>query len=161
MDPFEKHDPTSEELPDLTSLWVSIDPPDGHPNPRGHEIIAEALADTIRVNALAGEQASLAWVVAHFTPFLRLQAGYRIQGGMRRHHDPDDIVDEVWMIVLPRLAELQERDGHCTPVLMKFLATTLLHRVNNHLTRYLRAETQSLQPASVSGASETHSRPTW
>jgi RNA polymerase sigma factor (sigma-70 family) len=42
------------------------------------------------------------------------------------------------MVALPRLAELREREGHCTPVLLKFLSTTLLNRVNSLITKHLR-----------------------
>jgi len=100
--------------------------------------------------ARKGEQASLSWVVAHFTPFLQAQAQYRIQGGMRRLYDPDDIVDEVWMVALPRIADLNAREGHWTPVVLKFLATTLLNRVSNHLTRYLRNEARGPDSSSPS-----------
>ena len=56
--------------------------------------------------ARAGEQASLSWVIGRFTPFLRVQAEYRVQGSLRRLYDPEDLVDEVWMVVLPKIAEL-------------------------------------------------------
>jgi len=102
--------------------------------------------------AREGVEESLSWVVAHFTPFLQMQAEYRVQGGMRRLHDPEDIVDEVWMVALPRISELNARDGHWTPVLMRFLATTLLNRVNRHLSRHLRAEMRSLPTSSDSGS---------
>jgi len=90
--------------------------------------------------AREGEQESLSWVVSRFTPFLRVQAEYRVRGGLQRHYDPEDLVNEVWAIVLPRIDRIREQDGHCTPVFLKYLASTLLNRVNDHLTRYLRTD---------------------
>jgi len=87
----------------------------------------------------AGDEASLAWIVARFTPFLRTQADYRLRGPLRRFCEPADVVDEVWAAVLPRLADIRSRNEHWTPVLLRFLSTTLLHKVNHLLTQYARS----------------------
>ena len=41
----------------------------------------------------------------------RAQAEYRLGPRLRRHVDPDDMVQEVWATALPRLPEL----GECPP----------------------------------------------
>ena len=86
-----------------------------------------------------GHQGSVAWIVARFTPFLRMQAEYRLRGGLRRIHDPEDLVNEVWAVILPRFGVLRDRDGHLGPVLMKYLSTTLLNKANNLMMRYVRS----------------------
>jgi RNA polymerase sigma factor (sigma-70 family) len=105
--------PRAEEDPNLTSLHIR--------------------------RAGDGEEASLAWVVARFTPFLKAQAEYRLRGPLRRFCDPADLVDDVWATVIPRFPDIRSRDGHWTPVLLRFLGTTLLHKVNHLLSHYARS----------------------
>lgn len=92
--------------------------------------------------AKQGDEESLNWLVRRFTPLLLEQARYRLGPGMRAHCDPEDLVNEVWAIALQTLPELTARDGRATPVLVKFLATTLLYRANalfrKHATRLAR-----------------------
>jgi len=87
--------------------------------------------------AVAADPVSLAWLMTRLTPFLRLQARYRLRGCLRRIYDPDDLVNDVWAVILPRLGDLRERDGSLWPVLLRFLGTTLLHRANQLLAREL------------------------
>ena len=94
-----------------------------------------------------GDEASRAWIVARFSPFLLMQARYRLHGGLRRICTPEDIVDEVWLVTLPRLGDLRPRDGTWKPVLLKFLGTTLLNQVNTLLTRHLRERSRTAQPS--------------
>jgi RNA polymerase sigma factor (sigma-70 family) len=87
--------------------------------------------------AQSGDDNSLAWMVTHSTPLLRAQADYRLRGRLRELYDPDDLVDEVWMVFLSRLGDLRPREGHFGPVLVRFLGTTLLNLVNNALRKTL------------------------
>lgn len=87
-----------------------------------------------------GDAASRDWVVTRFSPFLMLQARYRLRGRLVGICLAEDLVDEVWLTVLPRLGDLRPRDDHLKPVFLKFLGTTLLNHLNNHLTRHLRRE---------------------
>lgn len=110
--------------------------------------------------AAGGEPASQAWLVERFTPVLLAQARYRLQGRLGAVCEPLDLVQDVWAIALPRLRDLQPRDGRWTPVLLRFLATTLLRRVNllvrKHLTagRPLAGDGEALPSvsAAISGA---------
>jgi RNA polymerase sigma-70 factor (ECF subfamily) len=102
--------------------------------------------------AQAGEEESRAWIVARFSPLLRIQADYRLRGRLRRLYDPEDLVDEVWAVALPRLADLRARNAHLGPVLLKFLGTTLLHKTNNLLRRALRAGPTEPSLPGVSGS---------
>ena len=95
-------------------------------------------ATTILVRrARNGDEDSLAALVDRFTPLLLVQARYRLGSG-RPHLEPEDIVQEVWVRSLPKLPELRERDGRHTPVFLKFLATTLLYRVQELLRERIR-----------------------
>jgi RNA polymerase sigma-70 factor (ECF subfamily) len=86
-----------------------------------------------------GEQESLAWLIARFSPLLYAQASYRLRGSLRQIYDPEDLVADVWATVLPRFGDLRERSNRLTPVMLKFLSTTLLNKANRliekHLTR--------------------------
>ncbi len=65
---------------------------------------------------------------------------YRLPGELSRLVDADDLVDEVWMVALPRMAGLRERGGRHTPVLLKFLSSTMLNKINNLIAKHLRGE---------------------
>src|ERR1043165_8223664 len=80
--------------------------------------------------AIDGDGTSLSWTITHLTPLLEAQASYRTGSILRRFIDPSDVVAEVWMIALPRLRDLRPRDGRYAPVLMKFLSSALLRRIN-------------------------------
>ncbi|MBL8735690.1 MAG: sigma-70 family RNA polymerase sigma factor [Planctomycetes bacterium] len=98
--------------------------------------------------AIDGDADSLGWLVAHLSPLLLAQARWRLHGGLARHVEPDDLVQDAWLVALPRLGELVPRDGRRTPVLLRFLATTILHRVNNLAREVLRKKV----PAAPSAA---------
>jgi RNA polymerase sigma factor (sigma-70 family) len=119
--------------------------------------------------ACGGEEDSLAWVVERFTPLLRVQATVRLRGPANGLCEADDLVQEVWAVALPRLEDLRPRDERLSPVLIRFLATTLLNKVNNLMMRRLRrgeplasqsAVTPTLDrlPDSVTGALERAAR---
>ncbi len=81
--------------------------------------------------ALAGDRDALAWVIERYSPLLLAQARQRLGPRLRRHHDPDDVVQETWAIALPKLGSLVDRDGALPDVLIAFLGRILLYRVNN------------------------------
>lgn len=101
---------------------------------------SEPNADTSVVlrAAIDGDEDSLGWLVAHLSPLLLAQARWRLSGGVARGIEPEDLVQEAWLVALPRLHELVPRQGRLTPVLLRFLATTILHRVNNLVRDVLR-----------------------
>lgn len=85
--------------------------------------------------AVGGDATSLEWVVAHFDPLVEAQVRFRL-GGARS--DVRDVVNDVWLVALPRLGELREAGGRLAPVLAKFLGTTAINKCNNHLKRHIR-----------------------
>ena len=87
--------------------------------------------------AQALERTSVAWLIARFSPLLLVQASYRLRGTLRRVYDPEDLVDEVWVVALSRLGDLEDREGRLGPVLMRFLGTTLLNKANQLIERSL------------------------
>ena len=87
--------------------------------------------------AMDGDVKSLTWVVARFSPLLLAQAHYRLGERLRRLYDPEDLVNDVWAVALPRFAGLSDRDGRHTPVLLRFLSTTLLYRFNNLVQKHI------------------------
>ncbi|MFN3241767.1 MAG: RNA polymerase sigma factor [Planctomycetota bacterium] len=94
--------------------------------------------------AADGDDGSVAWLVERLTPLLVAQADWRMGPVLRRCHDPRDVVQEAWMVLLPRLAGVEPRDGRLTPVLLKFLSSTILGKVRNLLRREVRRATASL-----------------
>lgn len=96
---------------------------------------AELTTQHVR-RARTGDVASLAWVVERFSPLLVAQARFRMGPRLRARVAPEDVVQDVWALALPRLAELAAREGRSTPVLLRFLGTAVLHRVNDLLRRH-------------------------
>lgn len=87
---------------------------------------------TIQVRkAGAGDAAGREWIIERFTPVLVAQARHRLRPSLRARVDPEDVVADTWAVALPRLSDLEPRKGRLTPVLLKFLATTMLNRLND------------------------------
>lgn len=91
--------------------------------------------------AADGDRSSIEWLVGRFQPLLLAQADWRLGPVLRRTCDPCDLVHEAWLVLLPRLQELPARDGRLTPVLLRFLSTTILGKVRNLLRREVRRGT--------------------
>ncbi len=87
--------------------------------------------------AMAGDMNSLGWIVRRLSPLLLAQARYRLSGRLASVCDPEDLVADVWAVSLPRLRQLGARDGRHTPVLVRFLSTTLLYRFNNLVQKHI------------------------
>lgn len=98
--------------------------------------------------ALAGDTDSLGWLVHHLSPLLCAQARWRLAALPATACDPDDLVQEAWLALLPRLPELAPRDGRLTPVVLRFLSTAIVHRVNNLARAALRRGDVRQQPYS-------------
>jgi RNA polymerase sigma factor (sigma-70 family) len=106
-----------------------------------------ALLTTFHVRrAREGSETSIEWLVNRFAPLLRAQAEYRLQKTLRSLYDPEDLVQDVWAVTLPKLRELAARDDRYTPVLLKFLSTTLLLRVKGLVEKHLKGK-----PARLAG----------
>jgi len=109
--------------------------------------------------AMTGDVKALTWVVTRFSPLLLAQARYRLGVRLRRLYDPDDLVAEAWAVCLPKLEGLADRPGRHTPVLLRFLSTTLLYRFNNILHKHivgkpLVADPDGDQESGIDGISE-------
>lgn len=89
--------------------------------------------------AKMGDRDSLNWLVDRLSPLLLAQAKYRLGRRLSAVIEAEDLVQEVWATVYPRLSDLQAREGRETPVLLRFLSTTLLNQVNNLARRARRA----------------------
>jgi RNA polymerase sigma factor (sigma-70 family) len=89
--------------------------------------------------AVQGNTEALAWLVERLSPLLMAQASYRLGPILRPHYDPEDLVHEAWLTLLPRLGDLASRTERLTPALLKFLSSTLLLHVRNLLRKHARA----------------------
>ena len=107
--------------------------------------------------ALLGNQDNLAWVLQRFTPMLMASARQLIGTRLQQYVDADDLVQEVWSITLPRLGELESRQGRMTPVLLRFLASVMWRCHSSMLRRYMQGSSrvpleESQLPATATGA---------
>lgn len=114
----------------------------GEPQPGGAEPVPET---TIRVRrALEGDALSLAWIIERFSPLLLAYATHRLGAALRRRLDPEDLLQEAWLISLPALQGLSPRDGRYTPVILRFLSTTIRHRILKLYERQRVAREESI-----------------
>ena len=103
--------------------------------------------------AVEGDTRSLAWLVSRLSPLLFAQARYRLGPSLARRVEPGDLVNDVWLVALPRLGDLRARGGRLTPFLLRFLGTSLLHRTNKLLQAELRSRPAAdLAPAPAEDA---------
>ncbi|MAE96548.1 MAG: hypothetical protein CL910_18020 [Deltaproteobacteria bacterium] len=122
--------------------------------PRGSPRPGDPGEDTsLRVReALAGDAASTDWVVTRYTPLLLTQARYRLKGALRRLYDPQDLVSEVWVRALPRLAGLDARGGRYSLALLAYLSTLLRNRAKDLLSRHIAGKPVQLEAADATDA---------
>lgn len=104
--------------------------------------------------AVSGAADSVAWLVVRLTPALEQQARYRLKGPIASWCTPEDLVQDVWLATLPRLADLRMREQRLTPVLIRFLSTTLLHKVNELNRAYLRGSRPRREGSGTGGPAE-------
>lgn len=110
-------------------------------------------ATTIHVRRSSeGDAQSLAWLVERFTPLLLAQARYRLGRQLRGLYEPEDLVQDAWLAVLPRLADLRPRAGRLTPVLLRFLSSALLHRYGTLVQKRIAGEALGRAADAGSGA---------
>jgi RNA polymerase sigma factor (sigma-70 family) len=64
------------------------------------------------------------------------QATYRLGPKLRQFYDPEDLVNDVWAITLRKLSELNELEGRITPVLLRFMTTTITYRTNDLVKKH-------------------------
>lgn len=102
--------------------------------------------------ARSGDSQSREFLVDRFGPVLLAQANYRLRGKLRSLCEPEDLVQEVWVTVLPRLPDLNARDGRWTPVILRFLATTLVRKVNHLLRKRIAVAHDNPVPSHAPGS---------
>src|SRR5688572_14174181 len=69
--------------------------------------------------AISGDLDSLAWLIRRFSPVLLSQAQYRLGAALRRFYDPEDVVADVWSVVLRRVNDLRANTEAGTPTLIR------------------------------------------
>ena len=87
-----------------------------------------------------GDAPSLEWLVNRFAPLLLANARYRLGKALSQIYDPEDIVNDVWAVALPKLSDLPSRNNRYTPVVMKYLSTTLIYRINNLVEKHIKGK---------------------
>jgi RNA polymerase sigma factor (sigma-70 family) len=87
--------------------------------------------------ACSGDSSSLEWIYRRFTPALLATAEYRLRGRLRQRVDPEEVIGDVWTRVIPRLGDLEPRDGRLTPVLLRFCSTVLQLRVRELFKKHI------------------------
>lgn len=103
--------------------------------------------------AVDGDVASLEWLVGRLSPLLRAHATFRLGTVLRRHHDPDDLVNDAWLALLPRLQELlRDPGGRRTPVLLKYMSNTVVLRIRHLARHHARQGVEEQMPSEVTAA---------
>jgi RNA polymerase sigma-70 factor, ECF subfamily len=103
--------------------------------------------------AVAGDAAGLATLVERLTPALLVQAEHRVGGALRRFVDPADVVNDVWLAALPKLADFRPPRSRATAALLGFLGVILLRRVRDLYEKHFADKPAQIEAAA--GASST------
>lgn len=90
--------------------------------------------------ALAGDDHALTWIVTRFEPLVRAHVRSHMSAPLQERHAEDDIVQEVWIRALPKLDRVQAKGGRMTPVLLRFLGSTVLYTCLEFHRRSVRSE---------------------
>lgn len=90
--------------------------------------------------AMAGSRESIEWVIQRFGPSLTEQARYRMPRLLSGLYGIEDVVQDVWIAVLPRLGTLESRGKGMTSVLLRYFSTALVNRINELARRHARGE---------------------
>jgi RNA polymerase sigma factor (sigma-70 family) len=99
------------------------------------------------VRAIAGDQGSIAWLITHFQGMVAALVRMRVRGNGTAQ-DVEDLAADVWVVALQRLADLQPRGERHTPVLVRFLGSTVLGVCNNFLRNRAREAGRRTGPGS-------------
>lgn len=86
---------------------------------------------------MKGDAGSVHWLVERFSPLLQAVAAHRLGSRLSASYDPADIVQDVWIAVLPKLGTLQLRGPRTTPTVLKYLTTAVVNRIRNLLEKHL------------------------
>lgn len=90
--------------------------------------------------ACKGDRESQGQLVARLTPLLLLQVDVRLKDQLRPYVSSEDVVQEAWRVTLPKLADLEKKSGRMTPVLLKFLGTTIAFTLMNLWRRHVKGK---------------------
>ena len=105
--------------------------------------------------ARAGDRDSLSWMVRRFSPLLIAQARYRLGRDLLSFYEPEDLVAEVWAVVLARLESMGPGPEHRTPALLRFLGTTLVYQANHLARKHIHKEAVARGSDLVGSATDT------
>lgn len=96
--------------------------------------------------AAAGDATSVATIVDRYTPALLMQAEHRLSAALRRHVEPLDVVNDVWLRVLPKLADFAPAPGAAAATLLEYLGTAVLRRVHEIYRKRLAGKPVLVEP---------------
>lgn len=113
---------------------------------------SETVTTLIVRRAVGGAVDDFERMWARFTPGLLAQARYYLGKELGAIYGPEDLVQEVWRRTFHRLGDLEERNGRITPVLQKFLSTTLKYHYNNLLAKHIRGKPRRVVAAGSENA---------
>ena len=84
-----------------------------------------------------GDPGSVEWVVERFSPLLIANARYRLRPPRTSVYEAEDVVQDVWAIVLRKLDRLVPQNERYTPVFVKYLSKTLMLTINNLVRKHV------------------------
>jgi RNA polymerase sigma-70 factor (ECF subfamily) len=88
--------------------------------------------------AVEGDQGSLGWVAVRYSPLLEGLVRFRLGPLIGSEENVRDAVQDVWLALLGRRADLHPRDGRLAPVLVRFLRSAAIHICNGIVRDHVR-----------------------
>ena len=120
-------------------------PPSPGPDANGHapaRVEGRGLnKTTLQVRrAMAGDPESVEWVIHRFGPALAEQARFRMPRLLSGIYTSEDVIQDVWITVLPRLGALEPGSHGMTQVLLRYFSTAVVNRIHELARKHARGE---------------------
>ena len=99
-----------------------------------------------------GDPDAIAALATRLRPVLMLMARRELPDALRRSYSEEDLVQDVWVILLRSFDKLHTRQGRRTPVLIRYVRSTMSLHVRGILRReIMRAKRADLDTAGWDG----------
>jgi len=110
---------------------ISSKPPRAGVAPAGKQ----PLTTFYLAGAVAGDREALERLARRLRPVLELMARYRLPDLVKPVYGEDDLIQDVWLVLLENLSRLRPVGGRRTPVLIRYVRKTITLRVRAILRR--------------------------
>lgn len=156
--PHFAHTAASRSIWIASASWHPVPEPLWHPphpqgdlanmDPKPASVPHETAAERHARQAVGGDVMSRDWIVAHISGILESAAKRKLKGVLSHHYEAEDLAQETWWRVLPKLNGIRGEHGYF-PALRGYVFQTLRGVVRELLRKALRDQFDGLETKQV------------